>query len=210
VAGFYVTDGVSVKDISTNRIGSYFSTLNDNFSDLYAAHDENRKLIYWGVRNGASSGAYTHVLIYNYASDKWSVAQSTHYALFSIGPYSGTNPNTAPQAYLSSFTVGSFTGTPGSAVFTTGEMEPSRGGYSRVVGVKPLVDATVNAVTIAVGTRNNRTDAVSYTAETTANSRSGFCDFRSEARYHRARMTVTGTFNSAQGIEPQVEISGSE
>jgi hypothetical protein len=49
---------------------------------------------------------------------------------------------------------------------------------------------------------------VTYTAESTANSRSGFCDFRSEARYHRARVTITGTFNAAQGIEVDAVWSG--
>jgi hypothetical protein len=75
-------------------------------------------------------------------------------------------------------------------------------------GIKPLVDVTLNAVTVAIGTRNDRSSSVSYTSETTANSRSGFANFRSEARYHRARLTITGTFNAAQGLEYEAVPSG--
>jgi hypothetical protein len=104
-----------------------------------------------------------------------------------------------PRA-IKSARLATFTGTPGTAILETGESEGNIGGMMFVRGVRPLVDVTVNAVTIAIGYRNDQNSTPTYTSEVTANSRSGECNFRNEARFQRVRMTVTGTFNSAQGV----------
>lgn len=208
VRGFCVSDGVQILSIGDGKVDRYFLD-NVSFSDslrMRAAHDAKRKLILWCIPTSTSvAGQPNLMLIYNYEEKRWSRTDQISEVLFT--PPSAL-PLLGPHGFDSSNRIATFTGTPGSAVLTTGEMEPNPGGYASYQGVKPLVDATVNAVTVAMGTRNNRTDAVSYTSETTANSRTGFCNFRNEARYHRARLTVTGTFNAAQGLEYQAEASG--
>lgn len=98
--------------------------------------------------------------------------------------------------------LSTFTGTPGTATIETGDVEATLGRKTFVAGVKPLVDVTANAVTAAIGYRDDLQASVTYTSEVTANSRSGFCDFRVEARYQRIRLKIAGTFNAAQGVEP--------
>lgn len=105
-------------------------------------------------------------------------------------------------------TLGRIVGTPGTAIIETGEVEGTTGKNSFVSGVKPLVDATTGAVTVAVGYRSDLQSSPTYTSETSANSRTGFCDFRNVAKYQRVRVTYTATFNAAQGIEHRAFPSG--
>ena len=70
-----------------------------------------------------------------------------------------------------------------------------------VVGSDPVL-------TVEVGSRNSLGSAVTYSAARSPNARTGFVDLRSEARYHRARVTIAGAFDSALGIEYQAVSSG--
>lgn len=101
-----------------------------------------------------------------------------------------------------------FTGTPGTAIFETGELEANPGRMTFISGVKPVVDATANAITVAVGYRNDTQAIATYTAEITTTARTGFADFRNEARYQRVRVKVTGAFTAAQGVEPMAVPGG--
>lgn len=214
--GFCVTDGVQVIDIGEGKVNDTFLA---ELPDLVAAGmqykvsggaDSERGLIYWAYpSSSANSYRPDRLFIYNTVTKRWTHAQQD--VQFVAGGFvSGIDASNVdtPVGFDTVRRLATFSATAGSATFTTGETEINPGGFAHVSGVKPLIGATANAITVALGTRNNRTDAVSYTAETTANSRSGFCDFRSEARYHRARVTVTGTFNAAQGIEVDAVFSG--
>jgi hypothetical protein len=208
--GFFVTDGVTVKPIGDGRINRYFaSTCDFSFRQrVYAAHDARNRCVVWAYpTTAATSGRPNRLLIYSYAEDRWSRAEDETESLTTHGSLLNTF-SSAMIAFKTDLSWAYFNGTPGTSILTTGEMEPNPGGLASYQGIRPLVDATVNAVTIAMGTRNDRTSAVSYTSETTANSRTGLCNFRNEARYHRARMTVAGTFNAAQGLEYSAEASG--
>jgi hypothetical protein len=48
----------------------------------------------------------------------------------------------------------------------------------------------------------------SYSTEATANSRTGFANMRSDAKYHRIRETITGNFKKATGLEFNANPSG--
>lgn len=103
-------------------------------------------------------------------------------------------------------TLGRFGGTPGTAVIETGEAEGNPGAMTYVSGVKPKLDSA--AVTVSVGTRDDLSASVTYTSETAVNTRSGFADFRLTARYQRARLTITGSFNAAQGLDIDFKPAG--
>jgi hypothetical protein len=100
-------------------------------------------------------------------------------------------------------------GTPGTAILTSAETEFIPGGRTTVQGVKPLIQhtSTVTA-TVAVGARDRLDAAVTYTSESTPDTRTGFAPFRSDAYFHRARTTITGDFEKAIGIEFQDDDSG--
>lgn len=103
-------------------------------------------------------------------------------------------------------TVGRFGGAPGTAIIETGEVEGNENGRTYLSGIKPLVDTS--SVTVAVGTRSDQASAVTYTSEVTPTTRTGIADFRSDAKYHRVRLTITGTFTAALGIQPIFRTAG--
>lgn len=207
-AGVCATDGVSGVFLGYGKVDkTFFNTaVLASFEErVYGAVDPKRKLIKWCFPTTAG-GTPDRLLILNYEEKRFSYATQTCNCLVSA-PGDADTPRYI-RAFDETHRVAKFTGTPGTAILTTGEMEPNPAGFSSVQGIKPLVDVTLNACTVAIGSRNNRTDAVSYTSEITANSRTGFANFRTEAKYHRARLTIAGTFNAAQGIEYQADASG--
>jgi len=218
-SGFFVTDGVTIKELSRDKISSAFisEVVFTNPHRVCGAYDGKRNLIYWSYAiSGASNQMQNRMIIYEPASDRFTRANDSVSSIFtsregSMGGLIDTFDG-PPMGIMSGGTLGSFSGTPGTAIFTTGETEPNPGGFADLQGIKPLVDVTVNAVTAAMGTRNDRKSAVTFTSESTANSRSGFCNFRDKggvaSRYHRARLTVAGTFNAAQGLEYEAAPSG--
>lgn len=213
-SGFFVTDGVGVKEISRDKISSTFVSeiVVTNPGRVCGAYDGKRNLIYWAyATSGASAQMQNRLIIYEPASDRFTRASDAVSSIFTsreglmglVDTFDGP-----PMGFMTGGTLGSFSGAPGVATITTGEMEPNPGGYAESFGIKPLVDATLNAVTIAMGTRNDQQATPTFTAEQTANSRSGVANFRTSARYHRARLTLSGTFNAAQGLHYQAEAAG--
>jgi hypothetical protein len=218
--GFHVTDGVTVQNIGEGQVDGYLRSLVATSDLPYSAqvcgaHDYVNGLLYWAVPTSTSIDYRPNVLfIYNIAERRWSRASQDCLSLFqSPAAWYGLglealSANVALWAFNSSYRISRFAGAPGTAVMTTGELEPNPSGYAEELGIKPLVDVTANAITVAMGRRSTLQDAVSYTSEVTANSRSGFANFRGSARYHRARLTITGTFNAAQGVHYQAEAAG--
>jgi len=210
--GVFATDGVSVEYLGEEKVSRYLAALFYTTSaTVRTGIDPAKNLIYWGISSSsaAASGGYVdHLLIYHVLEKRFSHASQVLACFLESGPV-GYQPASSPlQAFSTGNRMGFFDGTPGAAILTTGELEPNAAGYAAEIAIKPLIDQTLNGITVAMGTRNDRTSAVSYTTEQTANSRSGFVNFRTAARYHRARVTITGTFNAAQGLEYQASPSG--
>lgn len=204
--GVFKTDGASILDIGAGKVDNWFTNnLSGAKARVIGAINPMKSLIYWTFPTTASDP--NEILIYNYKTNRFAHAQVTNTGIISTLDR-GTGVVSEIGGFGASFTQGSFSGTPGAAILTSGELEPNAGGYSVVQGIKPLADQTLNGITVAMGTRNDRSSAVSYTAEQTANSRSGFANFRTAAKYHRARLTISGTFNSAQGLEYQAVPDG--
>jgi hypothetical protein len=207
-AGIYVTDGVSAQPVGLGKVDRYFAenAILGSFEErVYGAVDPRNKLIKWCYPSGGL-GNVDRLLVLNYERKKFSYCTQTCNALVSA-PGDSSQPRYI-RAFNETHRAARFTGTPGTATLTTGEMEPNPGGYAEEFGIKPLLDVTLNAVTVSMGTRNDQQAAVSYATDQTANSRSGFANFRTAARYHRARLTIAGTFNAAQGLEYQANPAG--
>jgi hypothetical protein len=197
-AGFCRTNGVNVERIGAGKVDKLWAASTAT-SYVSCAYDPWNELVAFG--NGAK------IFYFNPVTSWWTVCNQSHVIL--VTP--GINP-TQPQrliGYDGSNVRGNFAATAGSAALTPGEGELSPGRYSHVSRVKPLVShTTAVSMTVALGTRNSQDTAASFTAETTATARTGFSDFRSEARYHRARTTITGPFTKAIGIEVDAVESG--
>jgi hypothetical protein len=197
--GFYSTDGVSVAPIGEGKVNLWFiqNVVTPGYlSKGRCAVDWTNKIIYWSFPVGNPSP----VVMYNYETQRFTHASDTNIGAMVAGNVASFT-SVGLLAIGQDNRLGTFTGTPGTATFISGEAELTPGSYTRISGIKPLVGATANAMVSSVGYRNDLQSAVTFDTDTTQNSRSGFADFRREARYHRARVKVTGTFKSAQGLE---------
>ena len=98
------------------------------------------------------------------------------------------------------------TGVAQDGVLATGDFDLNSQGRAFVSAVRPLHDG--GTATVRIGSRDNLTDSISWTASTSINSRSRAANFRDEARYHRMEVTVTGTFSTILGADVEFEPSG--
>jgi hypothetical protein len=233
--GFYVTDGVEVKPIGSQKVDNYFG---DDVDTSYKARvrgavDYANKCIYWIYPGAGNTGGQPNkVLIYNYEENRWSRAEddvafcvsgvTTAISLDDLDDYFSSLDIVTPSldsdqwaggnntilAFDSSYKLGAFSGTTGTAIIDGGEIELTPGRLTRVQGVKPLVTGDDPEMTVALGVRDSLGDSVSYLTARTPNARTGFADYRSESRYHRARVTITGNFTAAIGLEYQAIASG--
>lgn len=201
--GFYATDGVSLLNIGKEKVNRWFisNVVNANLLDQGTVGvDWSNKIIYWNFQKAGAS----ILVMFNYETGRFSHATDANTRVM-VG--AGNVGNVASFSSIGLMALGqdnrlgTFTGTPGTATFTTGEAELNPGGYARISGIKPLVGATAGAMVSSVGYRNDLQSSATFAADTTQNSRSGFADFRIESRYARARVKVTGAFTNAQGLE---------
>lgn len=224
--GFYViTGGTSAQPIGDGMVDRYF--LNDyqtgNAHLITAAIDPINKIVMWAYPgSGFSAGSTNQILCYNWVYKKWSLVTTNvegfvryaaqGYTLDSLDTLSGsidalttsldsrtyTGGAMTLAAFNTSHKLGSFTGTAMSATVDTGEKQLNKGMRTAVQEVRPLVDG--NAASVTIGTRNLLSDSVSFGSVIAANA-SGFCPARSNANYHRFRITTTGAFNFIQGAQ---------
>lgn len=233
--GFYVTDGVEVRPIGSQKVDNYFGDTVDTAykNRVRGAVDYANKCVYWIYPGtGNTGGRPNKILIYNYEENRWSRAEdevefctsgvTTAITLDDLDDYftsldivtpsldsdNWAGGNNTILAFDSDYKLGAFSGLAGTAVLDGGEVELTPGRLTRVQGVKPLVTGDDPELTVSLGVRDSLGDAVTYLTERTPNFRTGFADYRSESRYHRARVTITGSFDAAIGLEYQAVSSG--
>lgn len=205
--GAFSTDGVSVEPIGKGKIDRYLASLfYSNVGTVRTGVDALRGLIYWGISSSiaASSGGYAdHLLIYNVAEKRFVHAPQTLSCFVESGPVGYLPDSLGIEAFSLASVVGFFSGTAGTALIASGEVEPQPGGCALINGIKPIVasSGTAPAITVQVGSRDDQATTVSYSSTTTPTSRTGFADFRIDARYHRARVYIAGNFDKAMGLE---------
>ncbi len=213
----YQTDGVTCEPISTDKVTRYFITTYAGAlgtpDRTFGAVDPRRRLIFWCYKAASENNA-TRILTYHIDSGHFTHCEQDLNCLLGYDGDLAAIGDTLPfWAFTTSHAGRQFDGTPGTAVITTSEVELNPGGRTHVEGVKPFVTLKAGVtptITVALGTRDDQDDdSVSYTSESTPHSRTGFAGFRSDARYHRSRVTITGDFKDATGIQFQASPSGS-
>lgn len=90
----------------------------------------------------------------------------------------------------------SFTGSPKDAIFETGE-QGSLTRRQRMKSVRPVVDGDSS---LEVGVRESQNENVMFYPASDLNALGEF-NYRSSNRFHTLRLTVTGGFDHAQGLE---------
>lgn len=229
IDGFYVFDGTQSVNIGSSKVDkTFFAEIDLNYlSNIVAAADFDKQVIYWAYPIwGNTSGRPNKILAYNYAPNstkRWStiegldlehfyVSLGEGYTLDSLDTISSsidaitisldsrvwTGKNFILSGFDSSHRQINFNGSPMTSVIETQEVSLSEGMLTDVNLVRPLIEGGTT-VAVQIGTRNRLTDSVTWSSSSTPDS-IGNCPFRVNGVYHRARVTLTGGFTSAQGI----------
>ncbi len=227
--GFYQINGDQVIPIGVEKVNRYFDlNLNKAYSDrICAAVDPFNQLAMWLFPSTSdtsnTTGICDKIIIYNYATKKWSLADASASTIFSqfvgaftvelmdiisenlenIGAALDTDYWSGGQQLLgaidSDYKAAIFSGTSNECEVETAELELFPGLRSNITGVRPVVDATA---TVTVKARERLADTESETSSSSMVS-SGINPVRKSGRYIRANVKVaSGTkFNHAQGVD---------
>ena len=223
--GFYAFDGRQSVPIGAEKVNKFFfEDFNTAFPDkMTSAVDPTNQIVVWSyVSNGNTSGSTPDkLLIYNYAIKRWSIASvsvdliapffTAGYTLEALDNLA-SNLDSLPAPLDSNLYKGgaflfggsvdkkitSFTGQPLSATIETSEFALNKGRHSLVTRSVPYFRN--GSVTVQVGARDRQDDTVTFS---TANSLTdeGFVQHRSQGRFHRIRMNISGFWDFAQGFD---------
>ena len=227
--GFYQINGDQIVPIGVEKVNRFFDlNLNKAYADrICAAVDPFNQLAMWLFPSTANAsnttGICDKIIIYNYATKKWSLADASASTIFSqfVGAYTVElmdilsqnleNINAALDtdfwsggqvllgAIDSDYKASIFSGTANECEIETAEIEGFPGARTNIQGVRPIVDATA---TVTVKTRERLADDESESTSVSMRD-SGINPVRKSGRYIRANVKVPSgtTFTHAQGID---------
>jgi len=227
--GFFQIDGDNVIAIGAEKVNRFFeNNLNKAFSDrIVAAVDPFNQLALWlypsANNTNNTTGICDRILIYNYATQKWSIAEASASQIFSqfVGAYTvelmdiisqnledinialDTDFWSGGQLYLgainSDYKAAIFSGNQLEAEIETSELEIFPGNRANITGIRPIVDAEA---TVTIKTRERLADSEVESSSSTMTS-SGLNPVRKSGRYVRANIKIaSGTeWNHAQGVD---------
>lgn len=222
--GFRVFNGIESRPIGAGKIDStFFADFDTSYKyKVSVAIDPVNKLVMWSYPsvNAPTAGEPDKLIIYNWAAQRWAhvnlecewlyTYRALGYSLDdldSIGnldalPYSldsrfWMGNEEAIAAFDTSHSLSDFGGTPLAGVLETAELELNEGGRSWLSLLKVYIDGTH---TVQIGTRELQSDSVTWSSAISAND-FGEIECDQESRYHRVRVTTSGSFTHAQGIQ---------
>lgn len=231
VDGFYASDGQSVTPIGDGKVDKWFLA---DFDQSYLERmtrgiDWANKCIYWSFPTPSGGGTPDKVIVYNFAKNRWSWAESSAQLIFpsystgytldqldslytSIDDMTISLDSTDWQGGtptimgLHGSQLGTFAGASLESTFETGETQPNPFGRIFVRGVQPLATGSPTTVTVALAVRDNQDNASrTFGTPVSRTSRTGVCDFRTQGRFLSARVTIAGGYDRAIGIGLDVE-----
>jgi hypothetical protein len=227
--GFYEIQGDNVVGIGVEKVNRFFdANLNKAYADrIVAATDPFNSLAMWlypSVNNTSNTtGTCDRMIIYNYATQKWSLAKTNASQIFPqfVGAYTVELMDTISenlesinaaldtdywdggQMFLggidADFKAAIFSGNSNICEIETAEIEGFPGARTNIQGVRPIIDAEA---TVTVKTRERLADDVTESSSSSMLT-SGINPVRQSGRYIRANVKIaSGTsFNHAQGID---------
>jgi len=226
--GFFQINGDQVLPIGAEKVNRFFdSDLNKAYTDrISAAVDPFNTLALWlypSKNNPNTSGICDRLLIYNYVTQKWSVANVKASQIFkqfmvvntvelmdiisenlddiniSLDSTYWTSGTLYLGAIDENFKAAIFSGKALEAELETKETELFPGLRANITGVRPLVDASANVV---IKTRDKLADTVTSSSSSTINT-TGIAPVRQSGRYFRANVKIPAEsiWTHAQGID---------
>ena len=233
--GFYVFDGVASTPIGNNKVDDYFKAqLAANYSyRITAAYDPLNQIVMWSYPSVNSGGTPDKIICYHVYNKVWSElsieidylfgSYTTGYTLEDLDAF-GTletittsfdsiqwmGGKTQLAGFTTDFKLGYFSGDNLEAILTTGELQLNEGGRAFVSSVLPISDAA--GVAVDLGTRTLLSGSISYSGESTINSQTGECSFRSESPYHTIKFRIPAgeSWNYIKGYKLKVNATGNK
>ena len=227
--GFFEINGDQVISIGAEKVNRFFDTdLNKAFADrICAAVDPFNQLALWLYPSASdtanTTGICDKILIYNYATQKWSTADASASTIFSqfVGAYTvelmdiisenlesinialDTDFWNGGQLLLgaidSNYKAAIFSGTANEGEIETRELELFPGLRSNIIGIRPIVDAEA---TVTIKTRDRLADTEIESSAISMNS-TGINPVRQSGRYVKVNVKIPsgGVWKDAQGID---------
>ena len=234
--GFFQINGDQILPIGAEKVNRFFDLdLNKAFTDrITAAVDPSNTLAIWLYPSknnpGNTTGICDRLLIYNYVTQKWTIANVQASQIFeqfvsfntvelmdlisenldeiniSLDTPFWSVGHLRLGAIDENFKAAIFSGTNLEAELETKEAEIIKGSRSNITGIRPIVDAVAN---VTVKTREKLADAVT-TSATSAMNDSGVNPVRQSGRYVRANVKIPAgsVWSHAQGIDLTVTPGG--
>ena len=228
--GFVLFDGQQLLPIGANKVDQWFTDYANpgGFARISATMDPDRKLYLCAFPSEGQDNPQT-ILVYNWELNRWSYVQqscealvrllSPGYTLEQLTDLSSSLEALPASldsrewqggaitlgAFDTSHRFGPFGGSIKEAVIVTAEAQLHEPARAFVSGVRPVIDG---GASVALGTRDRPDETVTWTADQAVNARTHVANFRSDARYHRARVTTSGDFQFAQGVDIESIQSG--
>jgi hypothetical protein len=221
--GFYMCDGQNVTAIGAEKVDRFFleEASDSDYGSMSAAVDPIRKLVIWNYK---SVNGNRNVLIYNFKTQKWtygdagtdylSEASTSSVTLEQLDSISGSIDALTSSLdsrlyvggkYFLGGTLGtrvmSFTGASQTAVISTGDLDI--GANSVVTLARPIVDN--GSATVAIASRTLLNQGVNFNTAVAASSENRV-SLRSAGRYHRLKVTPTGS-NWDNAISVDVDVT---
>jgi hypothetical protein len=234
--GFFQINGDQILPIGAEKVNRFFDgDLNKAYTDrITAAVDPFNTLAIWlypSKDNPNTTGVCDKLLIYNYVTQKWSVAKVKASQIFKQFVVANTvelmdiiSENlddinisldtafwTTGHLYLGAidenFKAAIFSGKTLEAELETKEQEIFPGLRANVTGIRPIVDASAN---VTIKTRDKLADAVTTSASSSMND-TGINPVRQSGRYFRANVKIPAEsiWTNAQGIDLTASQGGS-
>ena len=234
--GFFQINGDQILPIGAEKVNRFFDRdLNKAYTDrITAAVDPFNTLAIWlypSKDNPNVSGVCDKLLIYNYVTQKWSVAKVKASQIFKqfvvantvelmdiissniddINISLDTRFWETGHLYLGAvdenFKAAIFSGKNLEAELETKETELFPGLRANVTGVRPIVDASAN---VTIKTRDRLVDSVTTSTSSSMNN-TGINPVRQSGRYFRANVKIPAQsiWTDAQGIDLTASQGGS-
>lgn len=225
--GFYMFDGTKSTPIGANRVNRWMSQNADvsGLDSMRGVVDRRNRLVMWAFKSSASLAFNDRLIIYNWSADKWSYGEVNIEAFFEFVSSgltldqldtplpAGIDIDSIPvdsdafkggalslQAFNSSHEAGTFSGAALAGEVDTKEIGQENRDRQLVTGVRPLVNGPAADPSVQLLTRE-RQDANAVANGPYGMNSIGEANMRVSARYHRARVTTMGDYESLQGVE---------
>ena len=233
--GFFMFDGQRSIPIGAEKVDTFFfDDLKFSFLDrISCTIDPENQCVMWGYPSVSGTGNPDRIIVYNYAVQKWSIAELDHELLsssltpsFSLealdsisSTLEGLTTSLDSRFYSGGFfqlsagkdkKIHTITGAPLSAVLETTEFEPANMRQSLVRSVTPYVTTKGSAaptVTSQLASRSRQIDGFTYGSAVTLTN-DNTCPIRGSGRYHRVRVSVTGDWRYALGVDVDASAMG--